>query len=506
MAKKEKRHWADLAGENVIREQGDKKEYCCASGITPSGTIHIGNFREIITTDLVVKALENKGKKVRFIYSWDDFDRFRKVPKNIPESFEEHIGMNLSDVPDPLKKEKSYALSFEKEMEDSIKDLGMDIEFIRQSEMYKKCVYAKDIKKALNEKDKAIPILNKYRKEPLPNDWMPLVVYCESCKKDSTNVLSYDGDYKVSYECECGFSNEVDFRKTGIVKLNWRLDWPMRQFFEKVDFEPAGKDHYAAGGSRPTTNQIIEAIWKREKVTDLIYEWIGIKGGKQFSSSAGNVTNVTDVLEVYEPEVVRFLFAGTRPKTEFGISFDLDVIKIYEDFDRLEAKYYAKEGDEKDKRTYELSCVNVPKKKPERIGFRHLTMLVQIYEGDVKKVSKDKLIQKRAGCAKNWLEKYAPDDFKFKIHEKVSKEVLKLLNGKQKESLKELIKVLDKKLDEQGLFNEFYEICEKFEIKNTEFFKGAYLALIGKEKGPRLASFILAIGKDKVKKLLKEIK
>jgi lysyl-tRNA synthetase class 1 len=81
-----------------------------------------------------------------------------------------------------------------------------------------------------------------------------------------------------------------------------------------------------------------------------------------------------------------------------------------------------------------------------------------------------------------------------------------LLNGKQKESLKELIKVLDKKLDEQGLFNEFYEICEKFEIKNTEFFKGAYLALIGKEKGPRLASFILAIGKDKVKKLLKEIK
>jgi lysyl-tRNA synthetase class 1 len=226
----------------------------------------------------------------------------------------------------------------------------------------------------------------------------------------------------------------------------------------------------------------------------------------QFASSLGNVITVNEVLEVYEPEVLRFLFAGTRPKTEFLISFDLDVVKIYEDFDRLESKYYAKEGDERDNRNYELSVVKVAKKKPERIGFRHITMLVQIYEGDVKRVSKDKLTQKRAECAKNWLEKYAPDDFKFAVHEKVSKELIKKLDSKQKESLKELTKVLSKKLDEQGLFNQFYEICQKLEIKNTEFFRGAYLALIGKEKGPRLASFILAIGKDKVIKLLNQIK
>ena len=277
MGKKEKRHWADLTAEKVIREHGDKKEYCCASGITPSGTIHIGNFREIISTDLIVKGLEKKGKKVRFIYSWDDFDRFRKVPKNVPKSFEKYIGMALSEVPDPNKKGKSYALGFEKELEESLKDLGMDIEFIRQSEMYKKCVYAKEIKKALNEKNKAFEILNKYRKEPLSKDWIPLGVYCQNCNKDSTNILDYDGDFKVKYECKCGFSNEIDFRKDGIVKLNWRLDWPMRQDYEKVDFEPAGKDHYASGGSRPTTNQIIEEIWKRKKVTDLIYEWISAK-------------------------------------------------------------------------------------------------------------------------------------------------------------------------------------------------------------------------------------
>jgi serine protease Do len=47
--------------------------------------VHIGNFREIISTELVVRALRERGRKVRFIYSWDDYDVFRKVPKNMPE-------------------------------------------------------------------------------------------------------------------------------------------------------------------------------------------------------------------------------------------------------------------------------------------------------------------------------------------------------------------------------------------------------------------------------------
>ena len=61
-------HWADQVADRIIRERGDLDLYTCASGITPSGTVHIGNFREIITVDLVVKALRSRGKNVRFIY------------------------------------------------------------------------------------------------------------------------------------------------------------------------------------------------------------------------------------------------------------------------------------------------------------------------------------------------------------------------------------------------------------------------------------------------------
>lgn len=62
-------HWADQTAEKIIRERGDLESYTCASGITPSGTVHIGNFREIISVDLVVRALRDRGKRyVLFIH------------------------------------------------------------------------------------------------------------------------------------------------------------------------------------------------------------------------------------------------------------------------------------------------------------------------------------------------------------------------------------------------------------------------------------------------------
>ena len=43
-------------------------------------------------------------------------------------------------------------------------------------------------------------------------------------------------------------------------------------------------------------------------------------------------------------------------------------------------------------------------------------------------------------------------------------------------------------------------------INNTEFFDIAYRVIIGKTKGPRLASLILIAGKENIIKLLDQIK
>ena len=102
--------WPDVVVKRIIAEKGDKKKYVCAAGITPSGVVHIGNFREIITVELVVRALREAGKEVRFIYSWDDYDVFRKVPKGMPKQdmLKKHLRYPIVDIPDPHGEEESY--------------------------------------------------------------------------------------------------------------------------------------------------------------------------------------------------------------------------------------------------------------------------------------------------------------------------------------------------------------------------------------------------------------
>ena len=408
------------------------------------------------------------------------------------------IGMPVSDVPSPFKKGESYAQHFEKEFEKSLKKVGIEPEFIHQNEMNKKCKYAALVKKALDNLSKIKTILNKYRKEPLGKNWYPFEVYCEKCKKDTTWITKAEG-YFIEYECKCGFKEKFDYRKKGLVKLKWRVDWPARWSYEKVDFEPGGIDHSVQGGSYMTGKDIIKKIFCADAPLYQFYEWVRIKGGTEFSSSKGNVVTLAEVEKVYEPEIIRYIFVSTRPNKGFQISFDADVIKIYDEYDMLEEKYYDKTATPQEKRIYELSQIKFPKSRPEKLGFRHLVTFVQV--GKTKALNKES--KERAEKVKNWLENYAPEDFKFKVAEKISKK----LDKKQKQALialKESLVVKD--FTEDELFSEFYNICEAVGLENKEFFDGAYMTIINKARGPRLASLILAVGKEKIIKLLEKIK
>ena len=101
-------YWADQLADEIIRRKPDKEEYVCAAGISPSGSVHIGNFRDIATSYFVCRALQKKGKKAKLLFSWDEFDRLRKVPKNVSDylgnnSFEQYIGCPYADrCPCPL--------------------------------------------------------------------------------------------------------------------------------------------------------------------------------------------------------------------------------------------------------------------------------------------------------------------------------------------------------------------------------------------------------------------
>ena len=148
-------HWADQTAARVARNRENKDEYTVASGITPSGTVHIGNFREVITVDLVARALRSLKKNVRFIYSWDDFDTFRKVPKNRPnqEMLKGELRKPISRVADPYGETESYAQYNIKQFENEITQLGIEPEYLYQHKRYGDGLYAQSIRQSLEQKE-----------------------------------------------------------------------------------------------------------------------------------------------------------------------------------------------------------------------------------------------------------------------------------------------------------------------------------------------------------------
>lgn len=219
------RHWADFLADKVIEQFPDEELYTCAAGITPSGVIHFGNFRDITTNYAVVKALESKGKKARLLFSLDSYDRFRKVPAGVPDDYKQYLGLPVTKVPDPWGEYESYARRFEVELEEALGELDMDIEFRYQTDLFTSGEYVNGIRTAFQKRDVIAGILwdfmsDRSKKEKsldekeYKENYFPGSVYSRFTGKDTTQILDYDGDTKVTYRClETEQEETIDFSK-----------------------------------------------------------------------------------------------------------------------------------------------------------------------------------------------------------------------------------------------------------------------------------------------------
>lgn len=519
-------HWADQTATRIVATRGHRQSYTLASGITPSGRVHIGNFREVITVDLVARALRDLGKEVRFLYSWDDFDTFRKVPSNLPQQnmLQSQLRRPICRIPDPYGQAKSYAQYNIRTFEGELAQLGIKPEYIYQNERYSQGVYAEGIRTALEKKDDIRRILNQYRQTPLADDWLPTAAYCEECDRDEMVSQSYGGEYIYHYECRsCGHKGEMDFRHTKHLKLNWRTDWPMRWHHEQVDFEPGGKDHSSEGGSFDTAKQIVQEVYDFTPPQYLQYDFVSIKGVQgKMSSSAGNLLTLSEAFEVYDPQMVRWIFASQRPNHDFSLAFDQDVIKVYDEFDRAERLALGPPPEKLGKwpmirRTYELSVIDaLPDQAPYRAPFRELCNRIQIFDGDahktlqryyqneVKTPLEEELFIRRAECAYRWLTRHAPDEFRYQLH----KDPLPLsLSGAEDKGLKALVALIEavdlETIDAKELNQRIYDdVLRAKDLEAKDFFPVVYQKLIGRDRGPRLPAFLKEIGFERLRQLL----
>lgn len=515
-------HWSDEIAQRVIAKRPDKDEYVCAAGISPSGSIHIGNFRDIATSYFVCKALRRAGKKARLLFSWDELDRLRKVPKNVAdvtEGFDKYIGMAYVDVPDPFGTDGTYAEHFEKEFLDSIADFHIEMDFKYQAQMYRSGKYTKHILTALDKRKEIFDILDSFRtqdaQEGERDAYYPVSIYCPQCGRDTTKILTYKDATKVAeYSCKCGHKGTFDFNTDFNCKLAWKVDWAMRWMYEGVDFEPGGKDHASPGGSYDTSKVIAKKIFGIDAPEFQGYEFIGIKGvaGKMSGSTGLNMTPKT-LLQFYQPEVILWLYSKSEPNKAFDFCFDDGILRQYFEFDKQYNAY--KDGTANEfVRVVIENCINemtdiktVPMSLLVQLGSIvdfNVPMMETVFE-KINQPYKFADFEQRLNLAKNWLEQCAPEQANT-LRQTRDWDLYESLDDDQKKEISILHDYLStQEYDLDTLNSKLYAIPKEVygedrqDIKKLqrEFFKIVYKMLIAKEKGPRLYLFLYAIDKDR---------
>jgi lysyl-tRNA synthetase class 1 len=512
-------HWADVLADELLKEE---KKHVLATGITPSGPIHIGNMREILTSDSVYRSVLNKGGDAELIYVADDFDPLRKVYPYLPKSYEKYVGMSISDIPCPCGKHKSYADHYLISFLNALKEIGVKPKVYRANKMYKNGDYNQAIQTALDNTDKIKDIIQKISKRELPKGWIPFNIHCDKCKKMTTAKAVLYEYPKIEYTCDCGYEGEVDIRKGGVGKLPWRVDWPARWKMLGVTFEPFGKDLGTVGGARDTGEKIVEEIYDYPAPKYTVYEFIMLKGKGAMHSSKGTALSAEEMLDMTPPEVLRFLIVNNQPNKHIVFDSGLGLLNLVDEFDKEERVYYGKEEASKGmkdlKKTYELSQpYEVPVSIPYQLPYRHLVTLIQIGESwnEVKKIltrtnqipknlspKDEKHLKQRAEHARFWLDNFAPDMVKFEVKKKIPK--VSLTNEQNKFLSFFVEKISSINWEAEDIHNAVYSISENENIPIKIAFQAIYQIILGQEKGPRAGYFLSNLDKDFVLKRVKE--
>ncbi|MFT7520353.1 MAG: lysyl-tRNA synthetase class 1, partial [Kiritimatiellia bacterium] len=428
-----------LADAAMLVESGgprpEGRVLICASGISPSGNIHLGNLREVMTTHLVTEELIRRGHKAEHVHSWDDLDRLRKVPAGAPDWLHDYIGHPLCDVPDPGGEFDSYASRYIHEFQASVERLGIQARWVRQSEMYRKGVYTAAVKKALVERHTIFDMLARFQTKKLQtvpieerraNFW-PYKVYCPACGKDTTTTQAYhEPTATVTYSCVCdSVVRTTCLDEESIGKLVWKVDWPMRWAHEGVDFEPGGEDH-AAPGSSFTVGKDVVKLFGGVAPAFIEYGFVGMGGRTKMSSSVGGAATPAFAMRFIEPALLRWLYLRRPPKTKFNIDFGSEIWRQYDEWDALARRVNTDNATPLQVKVLahavrtSLGPVQVPSvRAPFRVIFSavdmtsgHTDQIVRILREHLDDAPDDLLqaLQPRLDCAIGWVANCLPEE------------------------------------------------------------------------------------------------
>jgi lysyl-tRNA synthetase class 1 len=487
-------HWADVAAANVL---ASGRRPVVSTGISPSGEIHIGNLREVLTADAVVRALQDRGARPAFNYVCDNFDPLRRVyPFLDPAVYGPLVGRPLSEIPCPCGRHPSYAEHFLAPFLVSLDELHIAPEVERADAMYKSGRMTPFIIAALERRDAIARILEELTGKAKETDWSPFDPLCPGCGKiQRARVTGWSvADATVDYRCACGAAGRVPMAGGG--KLTWRVDWPARWCALGVTVEPFGKDHATRGGSYDTGVRIVREVFGAEPPFPIPYEWIALCGQGDMSSSKGNVLSIGDALRLAPPDALRYLVLRERPQRAITFDPGLPLLKF---MDEMEDE--AASG--RDTRALELSrAAGFP---PSGVPFRHLVVVAQVADFQLERIMQilgrsgypgagSESVAARIPYIRRWLEAYAPDELRFHVPPDLP-EAARGLSAAQRGFLTALADALLDGMDGEAIHKLVYDLAPTIAgARPAELFEAIYLALLGKRRGPRAGWFVALLG------------
>lgn len=494
--------WADKLLQN------QKGPQLINDSFTPSGVVHMGSLKGPVIHDTFYKILKSQGKKVRFRYGFDDMDPIDGLAPNLQEKFSKYLGVPLFLVPSPDGK-GSFADYFSEKMTGILDILEINPDLYKTHEIYKKGEFDAAIKVVLDHADKIRKVYGEIYHKTIPDTWYPFQVICPKCGKlGTTKVTGWDGK-EVSFSCEknlvtwatgCGTIGRISpFGGRG--KMPWKVEWASKWATFGVTIEGAGKDHASAGGSYDVAMKICKEVFEKTPPLKLGYEFF-LSGGKKMSSSKGLGMTGEELLEVLEPRVARFLMIKVDPvrAVEFTPRGTDIIPKLYDEYQKSANAYFEKK-DEESGRAFELTQIDKPKVPPQA-RFSVLAQLIQMpnMQEEIQKAGYGDW----AKYARIWVDKYAPDSEKFIVAKELPEEA-KNLSREQKDYLRKIATELEKKWNPEDFQKELYVWSKELAIPSKDAFAAIYLALIGKNHGPKAGWLILSLEKKFIQKRFNEV-
>ena len=511
--------WAEAVADEIEARDPDDP-IIVKGGVSPSGVAHLGNVNEVMRGYFVAEVLRDRGHEVRQVFTSDDRDPLRSLPRKLADpdgrivglgdvdagALGRNLGKPYTDIPDPFGESDSYAAHFAGLLQADAERLGVPIEMVSNTDLYEDGTFDDVTEGVLGRVEVAREVLSAYQSK-VDEAYVPFNPICANCGKVTETVTAVDLDADtVDYVCTdttagdttiegCGHEGTATFREG---KLPWRFEWPAQWQVLGVDFEPFGKDH--AEGSWPSGQDIAREVLGIEPPVPMTYEWFTLNG-EALSSSAGNVVTVPEILELLEPEVLRYFFALNPRRAR-----DLDLSRLdqlVDDFDRFERAYF---GGVDDDSVSAFAAAAYPfvvsEVREERVRLpytfaavlgmtddRELRIDMARNEGYFDADTPEPVIEEaleRVDRARAWAERM-DNAYNYRLQEALPAVEV---GDDVAAALADLADFVAAGHDGEAIQEEMYETARRHGVAVGDFFEAGYLLFFDQPQGPRLGEFL----------------